>query len=119
MLETGVQEVNEALTFAKQYRARIFFYQVTDSSDTGQTGRFDLDQVQQMITPEDRDWCEIRSLTDTGDPAEQILRVAQEQKADLIFMGHHTRRPLALNILGSVALVVTRDSSCPVMVIRE
>jgi nucleotide-binding universal stress UspA family protein len=108
-----------ALTFAKQYDARILFYQVQHAADFESVAGIGLKQVKQMITTEDEDWCKIEYEKEPGDPAEQILRKAQEEKVDLIFMGHHTRKPLALNILGSVALKVVREASCPVMVIRE
>ncbi len=53
-----------------------------------------------------------------GKPAEQILRVAQERKADLIVMGTHGRTGLQHIVLGSVAEKVVRLAPCPVLAVR-
>ena len=54
----------------------------------------------------------------SGDPADAIVHVAQEHKADLIVMGTHGRTGLAHAFLGSVAEKVVRHASCPVLVTR-
>jgi nucleotide-binding universal stress UspA family protein len=54
----------------------------------------------------------------TGPPAEAIVRVAEERKADLIVMGTHGRTGLQHVLLGSVAEKVVRLASCPVLTVR-
>ena len=54
----------------------------------------------------------------TGDPADAIVRVAQEIPADLIIMGTHGRTGLSHILLGSVAEKVVRHASCPVLTVR-
>jgi nucleotide-binding universal stress UspA family protein len=49
-----------------------------------------------------------------GPPADEILAVARERKADLIVMGTHGRTGLAHALLGSVAEKVVRRSEVPV-----
>jgi nucleotide-binding universal stress UspA family protein len=53
-----------------------------------------------------------------GKPAEEILRVAREEGADMIVMGTHGRTGLRHLLLGSVAEEVTRHASCPVFTLR-
>jgi len=53
-----------------------------------------------------------------GRPAEEILRVAREEKVDLIVMGTHGRTGLRHLLLGSVAEAVTRHAPCPVFTVR-
>ena len=53
-----------------------------------------------------------------GHPAEAIVRVAQERKADLIVMGTHGRTGLQHVLLGSVAEKVVRLAPCPVLTVR-
>jgi nucleotide-binding universal stress UspA family protein len=53
-----------------------------------------------------------------GDPATQILRVAQETNCNLIVMGSHGRTGLDRLLLGSVAEQVVRRASCPVMTVK-
>jgi nucleotide-binding universal stress UspA family protein len=54
----------------------------------------------------------------SGTPAETIVRVAEENAADLIVMGTHGRTGLQHVLLGSVAEKVVRLASCPVMTVR-
>jgi nucleotide-binding universal stress UspA family protein len=54
-----------------------------------------------------------------GDPAAEILRLAQETHCDLIVMGTHGRTGLARLLVGSVAEEVLRRASCPVLTLRS
>jgi nucleotide-binding universal stress UspA family protein len=54
-----------------------------------------------------------------GDPAETILRTADEVDADLIVMGTHGRTGVSRLMMGSVAEVVVRRASCPVLTVKE
>jgi universal stress protein A len=53
-----------------------------------------------------------------GDPAAEILRVAQAIKADLIVMGTHGRTGLGRLLMGSVAEQVVRRAPCPVVTVK-
>jgi nucleotide-binding universal stress UspA family protein len=53
-----------------------------------------------------------------GRPVEEILRVAHEEKVDLIVMGTHGRTGVRHLLLGSVAEAVTRHAPCPVFTVR-
>lgn len=53
-----------------------------------------------------------------GEPAPQILRVAQEIGCDLIIMGTHGRTGLKHLLMGSVAEEVVRKASCPVLTLK-
>ena len=53
-----------------------------------------------------------------GQPADTIVRVAQERAADLIVMSTHGRTGLQHVLLGSVAEKVVRLAPCPVMTIK-
>ncbi len=54
-----------------------------------------------------------------GSPAEEILRIAREMKADLIVVGTHGKGGLARLIVGSVAESVLRKASCPVLTVKN
>lgn len=54
-----------------------------------------------------------------GEPAEQILALAQEVMADLIALGTHGRRGLKRLVYGSVAERVSREAPCAVLIARE
>lgn len=53
-----------------------------------------------------------------GQPAEQIVALAEEIDADLIVLGTHSRKGLKRVVLGSVAEAVMRRAPCGVYVIR-
>lgn len=54
-----------------------------------------------------------------GDPATEIVRIAEEEKADMIILGTHGRTGMSRLLMGSVAEAVVRRSPCPVLVYRE
>jgi nucleotide-binding universal stress UspA family protein len=53
-----------------------------------------------------------------GDPAAQILRVAEETGCELIAMGSHGRTGLGRLLTGSVAEQVMRRAPCPVLTVK-
>jgi nucleotide-binding universal stress UspA family protein len=54
----------------------------------------------------------------TGDPATEIVRVADEEGVDLIIMGTHGRTGLKRLLMGSVAEAVVRRAKCPVFTFK-
>jgi nucleotide-binding universal stress UspA family protein len=55
----------------------------------------------------------------TGAPSEEIVKIAEEERADLIVMGTHGRAGLNHLLLGSVAERVVRLATCPVLTVRQ
>ena len=53
-----------------------------------------------------------------GDPAGEILALAEDVQADLILVGTHGRQGLKRLLMGSVAERVVRNATCPVLVMR-
>jgi len=54
-----------------------------------------------------------------GRPHDEIVKLAEELKADLIVMGTHGRTGLAHLLVGSVAERVVRTSKCPVLTVPQ
>lgn len=54
-----------------------------------------------------------------GSPAAEIVKLAREEKADLLVMGTHGRTGFQHALLGSVAEKVIRKAPCPVLIIRS
>lgn len=57
-------------------------------------------------------------FTPQGQPGPEIVKVANEWKADLIVIGSHGRRGITRALVGSVAEAVMRHAPCPVVVVR-
>jgi len=55
----------------------------------------------------------------TGDPAEAIVHLAEEEGADLIVLGSHGRTGLSRLLMGSVAEAIVRKAHCPVLVHKQ
>ncbi len=53
-----------------------------------------------------------------GLPADEIVRLAEEQHVDLIVIGSHGRTGLARVLMGSVAELVMRRAKCPVLTVK-
>jgi nucleotide-binding universal stress UspA family protein len=53
-----------------------------------------------------------------GDPPEEILKIAETEKCDLIAMGSHGHRFVGDLILGSTIHVVRHRTSIPVLLVR-
>ena len=53
----------------------------------------------------------------SGQPSEEILRVAEEDHADMIIMGKSTRKVRGIRVMGSTARRVSRMSRIPVLVV--
>jgi universal stress protein A len=57
-------------------------------------------------------------LTEAGDPAGAILSAEKKVSADLVVMATHGRRGFKRFFLGSIAELVLRESTCPVLTVR-
>jgi len=74
-----------------------------------------LDEVRQSVL---RGYTHCSVQIPIGDPAEKILALAVEKKADLIVTGTRGRSEIAGLLLGSVADKLVRHAPCPVLVVR-
>jgi nucleotide-binding universal stress UspA family protein len=59
----------------------------------------------------------VRIRLEDGAPAQRILEVANEERADVIIVGTHGRTGLQRAILGSVADRLVRQAPCPVVTV--
>jgi nucleotide-binding universal stress UspA family protein len=75
-----------------------------------------LVQLQDLVPSSFTGTCEVEIAV--GDPADAILRLAQERNVDLIVMGTHGRSGLPHVLLGSVAEKVVRLAPCPVLTVK-
>ncbi len=59
----------------------------------------------------------IKAVIKTGHPAEEILKAAKEEKADMIIMGSRGKRTHTL-LLGSVSREIVNNAEVPVLIAR-
>jgi len=67
----------------------------------------------------DKNGIDVESIVLEGDPADELIRYAEENGMDIIVMGTLGRTGIERLLLGSVAGNVVRHSKVPVMVVRE
>lgn len=60
----------------------------------------------------------VRGMIGFGHPAEEIIKIAEDLKADLIVMATHGRTGLRHILAGSVTEEVVRKAPCPVLTMR-
>ena len=65
-----------------------------------------------------RSGSKVETYAREGDPADAILDVAEEQKADLIVVGNKGMTGAKRFLLGSVPNKVSHHAPCSVMIIR-
>lgn len=61
---------------------------------------------------------ELRRATDEQDPAEELVKVADEWTNAMIVIGLRRRSPVGKLLLGSSAQRVLLDASCPVLAVK-
>ncbi len=74
------------------------------------------DQLSRLRPPDPA--IRVEHRLEEGDPATEIIRLAQEGKCDLIVMGTHGRTGVARLLMGSVAEQVVRKAPCPVLTVK-
>ena len=72
-----------------------------------------------LVPDEVRNWCSPEVSVAHGKPYSEILKAANEDRADLIVLGVRGRRTLDLALFGSTANQVVRQASCPVLTVRR
>jgi universal stress protein A len=122
---------NRAKDLAIKYQAKLSIIHVVDSlpiTDASYGGDipFNMDittelmagakkrlakLAEKLAVTEDRQWLEM------GSPKTEIVRIAEENKVDLIVIGSHGRHGLAL-LLGSTANGVLHHATCDVLAVR-
>lgn len=76
------------------------------------------EQLRNLVPKDARDWCEPTEIVVVGKAYREILRVAEEKRADLIVMGVQGRGIADLTFFGSTTNHVVRAATCPVLTIR-
>lgn len=137
--DCSVHALNYAMSLAQEARARLIVVHVIEMPpDTIQeehetmlgsprslreyvaaAGADRLARLQDAIPESVRAYCIVDTVLATGKPYREILRVAAEQKGDLIVIGIQGRGAADLLFFGSTAQHVVRQATCPVLTLRR
>jgi nucleotide-binding universal stress UspA family protein len=133
--ETAGEAVRQATQLARILGARVHVvsaYEPTGSARLREERRRVPEDMQWMVNPrEDVERAlgeaasslgelgvEVATYARQGDPADAILDVAEEQRADLIVVGNKGMSGAKRFLLGSVPNKVSHHAPCTVMIIR-
>ncbi len=76
-----------------------------------------LARLRELVPAQAREYCSIQTAVLEGGAARQILRIAEEQDANLIVLGVHGRNAFDLAFFGSNSKDVIRHAHCPVLIV--
>ena len=96
-------------TSALAYREMVLRGELNDNFEA-------IEEKLKAVTPASGNIAVEHRLTQ-GDAAQEILRMVDEVKADLVVMGTHGRTGLG-RLMGSVAEKVVRQAPCPVLTLK-
>jgi nucleotide-binding universal stress UspA family protein len=137
--KTAIKAVEYAVELAKQMGATITLLSVIDNSFYAAQSIPAVASPTHLIEPiedyirqavkvylEDAErLCEkhgvqSKKVIKSGHPVEEIIKEAENSKADLIVIGSHGRSALEAAVLGSVAFgLIHKDTKIPVLVVRR
>lgn len=61
---------------------------------------------------------EVRTLGPGADATDELLRIAEDESADLVVIGLRRRSPVGKLILGANAQRILLDAACPVLAVK-
>ncbi len=134
--DTSREAGYHALLLAKTYKAELMVLHVLDINAWSfpsyyffTVEGFDrLAESQEQVRQQGKDALkkladsldlDVETIFTEGDPGHEIVRVAEERKADLIVLGTHGYRGWKRFTIGSVAEFVGRHAPCAVFTIRS
>ena len=129
--ESSSRALTYALSLAQEANAHLTLLHVIEDIPEDQHRHPGLQEYRKLMeaelrarlsraVPDDvRNWCEPQEIVAEGRAYKQILRIAEEQAADLIVMGVQGRSALDLLVFGSTTHHVVRRATCPVLTIRS
>ena len=124
-----------AMSFAEEYGATLVIVHVIE--EVAKAMYFDMLQappladlmadiekqaeraLKDLVPEEHREKLTIEHVIRKGVPFLEIVRCAEEMKADMIVCGTHGRTGLKHALFGSVAEKIVRKSPCPVLSVRH
>lgn len=127
---TASRAVDAAVELAQRFGARLVLLSAFQGSDARPRGAspgseelqwaFDNDaRVREMLSRTEQDLrdreIECTTMLDEGDPAEVLVRLAEDCEADLLVIGN---RGMQRRVLGSVPNTVTHKAPCSVYVVK-
>ena len=117
-----------AVSFAEENNAQLILLHVIETMGSRKDKKHEaltvaevLHRLHEIVPAEAELWCRPETLAEHGDPATQILKVANENKVDLIVLGIRNNGPVTVvsHLEKTIAHTVLAHAACPVLTVRS
>jgi nucleotide-binding universal stress UspA family protein len=110
-----------AISLAQENQSRLFMVHVAENPVNKLVEGKLRTQLLDLIPPEAELWCEAKAYIESGNPTDQILRLAEDLALDLIVLG--VKRPprmrgISTHIPMATAFSIVSRATCPVLTVR-
>jgi nucleotide-binding universal stress UspA family protein len=119
------READYALSLAQEHCSRLRVVHVFPHPEAYgedvlaiEKGKY-MNDLRELMASRNELHCKLDFEVATGEPVEQILKIADETKADLIVMGAKARPSFAGNVPYTKAYRVVCGAHCPVLTVRS
>src|ERR1700686_4138015 len=123
--KSAEREAEYAFSLAQEHRSRLTLLHVFPNPEAvGKEELIEMEhsfyaQLRELVPVATQMHCKVEVRVVFGEPTEQILRIANETKAELIVMSAKARKSLAGNVPHTKAYRVVCAAECPVLTIRS
>jgi nucleotide-binding universal stress UspA family protein len=110
-----------AISLAQENQSRLYLLHVAENPVNKLVEAKLKTRLLDLIPPEAELWCEAKARVESGNPAEQVLRLAEELALDLIVLGvKRTPRMggLSTHLPMATASSIVSRAACPVLTVR-
>jgi nucleotide-binding universal stress UspA family protein len=119
--DTAKKALGYALSLALEYKSELTLFHVIEHPGTSerlQAGATALAELKNSISAGNVEACGIRTLVRAGKPYEEIIRLALEDRTDLVVLGVRGRNVVDLALFGSTAHRILQLGPCPTLTVR-
>lgn len=113
--QPAVEALETAACFAQVLGARLLVTHIVESGDYDETAA--KAQLCEWVPAQAQGKCHFDAVVRQGNAAEQIVRLAADEHADMVVIAAVHKPFLETTILGTTSELVMRHASCPVMVV--
>ena len=128
--DTSELALRYGVELARAFKARLFLLHVPDDPGAAAEAEYPIglfetmhnaarERLGALLTDAEMYELQPERAMRLGKPADEIVRYAAEHEIDVIVMGTHGRDGFARMLSGSVAEIVVRRASCPVLTVHR
>jgi nucleotide-binding universal stress UspA family protein len=116
--------VQYALSLAQESNAELRLIHVISldvafQNDHGRLVNKAYTELQKLVPAEAREWCQPELIVEVGDPAKELLGLAETERPDLIVLGLPAGKKFNGHFRTGVTYKIVSSAPCPVLTVRD